>query len=209
MSTTLGIGVVGLGFMGQTHVRAWRALESAGEACQLVSVADRDSQRLSGKVAVSGNLATDGSASETLFDPAQVFACSDPMGVIADPRAHIVSICTPTDTHIELAVRALEYGKHVLVEKPLALRAADVQRLRDAARSAKTLCMPAFCMRFWPGWDWLQAKVQDASAGRVKSAVFQRLGSQPTWSGFYADPARTGGALVDLHIHDADFVRWL
>jgi len=64
-------------------------------------------------------------------------------------------------------------------------------------------------MRFWPGWDWLKERVGDGSLGKVKSAVFQRLGTRPKWSSFYADDARSGGALVDLHIHDADFVRWL
>lgn len=204
----LGIGVVGLGFMGQTHVRAWQALAQAGEGCRLVTVADRDSARLTGRLATSGNLATDPAQAEVLFYPREVFACSDPIGVIADPRAPIVSICTPTDTHVDLAIRALEYGKHVLVEKPLAVRAGEIERLRDAARSARTLCMPAMCMRFWPGWDWLKARVESGQYGRVKSAVFQRLGSQPQWSGFYSDAARTGGALVDLHIHDADFIRW-
>jgi predicted dehydrogenase len=208
VSGEIGVGVVGLGFMGQTHVRAWQELQRRGEGCRLITVADRDSSRLTGKLATAGNLATDGATPELLFDSREVFACSDPIGVIADPRAPIVSICTPTDTHVELAIRALEYGKHVLVEKPLAIRAADIERLRHAARSAKTLCMPALCMRFWPGWDWLKQRVDSGAHGRVRSAVFQRLGSQPNWSGFYRDPARTGGALVDLHIHDADFIRW-
>ena len=208
VSGEIGVGVIGLGFMGQTHVRAWQALQKAGEGCRLITVADRDSQRLTGKLATSGNLATDGASGEVLFDSREVFACSDPMGVIADPRAPIVSICTPTQTHVDLAIRALEYGKHVLVEKPLAIYAKDVERLRDAARSAKTLCMPALCMRFWPGWDWLHERIRSGSHGRVRSAVFQRLGSQPTWSGFYSDPEHTGGALIDLHIHDADFIRW-
>jgi predicted dehydrogenase len=69
--------------------------------------------------------------------------------------------------------------------------------------------MPAMCMRFWPGWRWLRERVRDGSLGAVKSAVFRRLGSPPAWSpGFYADSARSGGALFDLHVHDADFVRW-
>jgi predicted dehydrogenase len=68
--------------------------------------------------------------------------------------------------------------------------------------------MPAMCMRFWPGWVWLRERIRDGTLGSVRSATFQRLGSPPDWSGFYADVERSGGALVDLHIHDADFIRW-
>jgi len=69
--------------------------------------------------------------------------------------------------------------------------------------------MPAMCMRFWPGWSWLAERIRAGSFGPVKSAVFRRHGSRPSWSkGFYEDYALSGGALFDLHVHDADFVRW-
>ena len=64
-------------------------------------------------------------------------------------------------------------------------------------------------MRFWPGWDWLKCTIEARTFGAVRSAVFRRLASPPSWSpDFYSNSQRTGGALVDLHIHDADFVRW-
>jgi predicted dehydrogenase len=203
----IGVGVVGLGFMGRTHLAAWKAAARAGLPCSVVAVADGERTRLDGRARATGNLAT--GASEVLFDPRELFATTDARELFARPEVQAVSLCTPTDTHVELALAALEAGKHVLVEKPVALRSADVARLADAARTARTLCMPAHCMRFWPGWDWLKERVADGSLGSVKSAVFQRLGTRPKWSSFYADPSRSGGALVDLHIHDADFVRWL
>jgi len=65
------------------------------------------------------------------------------------------------------------------------------------------------CMRFWPGWDWLSDRIKDGSFGKVRSATFTRLGSGPGWaSDFYRDIRRSGGALFDLHIHDADFILW-
>ena len=208
MSTQpIGVGVVGLGFMGRTHLAAWQAAARAGLGCRLAAVADGQRARLDGRAQRGGNLAT--GASEALFDPRELFATENARELFARPDVQAVSLCTPTDTHVELALAALEHGKHVLLEKPVALRSADVARLADAARGARTLCMPAHCMRFWPGWDWLKQRVADGSFGAVTSAVFQRLGSRPQWSSFYRDAARSGGALVDLHIHDADFVRWL
>ena len=79
--------------------------------------------------------------------------------------------------------------------------------VRDAAE-AETLCMPAMCVRFWPGWSWLRERVVDGSLGAVRSAVFRRLGTRPGWAKFYADVERSGGALFDLHVHDTDFVQW-
>jgi predicted dehydrogenase len=203
----IGVGIVGLGFMGRTHVAAFRAAHAAGRPNRLVAVADSVAERLSGRMPKVGNLDVGGD--DVLFDPREVRGYATPEELLADPRVELVSICTPTPTHVDLALRALEAKKHVLLEKPVALASSDVARLADAARSARTLCMPAMCMRFWPGWDWLRERVRDGSFGRVKSAVFRRLGTPPTWSaGFYDDPAKSGGALFDLHVHDADFVRW-
>jgi len=204
---TLGVGEVGMGFMGQTHVRAWSALERRGLGCLLVAVCDKRVERLDGRVDVAGNLGAK-SERKSLFDPKCVHTSARVDELLADPAVSIVSICTPTPTHVELACRALAAGKHVLVEKPLALRAAEIEPLRVAARNARTLCMPGLCMRFWPGWDWLRETIVSKKFGSVRSAVFQRLGSQPGWSTFYADEQQSGGALIDLHVHDADFVRW-
>jgi len=205
---SIGVGVVGLGFMGRTHVGAYRAAAEGGSPNRLVAVCDAVPERRAGRVGAAGNLEGE-EREERLFDPADVRAYEHPAELFADAEVELVSICTPTDSHVSLAIAALEAGKHVLVEKPVALRAADVERLVAAAKAASTLCMPAHCMRFWPGWDWLHERVRSGDLGAVRSAVFRRLASPPAWSpDFYADAARTGGALVDLHIHDADFVRW-
>jgi len=204
----IGVGVIGLGFIGGGHVRAYQAAREAGHPCRLVAVCDVDPQRRSGRAAVAGNIDT-GDATRPLFDLAQVRAYADAAELIADPDVQLVSICTHTDTHVELARRALRAGKHVLVEKPVATRAVEVRRLARVAAGARTLCMPAMCMRFWPGWTWLKQRIEERTFGNVESAVFVRLGSPPDWSPeFYLRPERSGGAVVDLHIHDVDFIRW-
>lgn len=206
-SKPIGVGVIGLGFMGQTHLRCYSAADGAGYANRLAAVCDASPERRAGKVEAGGNIATGQGAA---FDPAKVRAYADASELLADDEVELVSICTPTDSHADLAIAALEAGKHVLVEKPLAVRSADAQRVADAVGQSDRLCMPAMCMRFWPAWAWLREQIVANTFGRVRSATFHRLASPPGWSSqFYTDDARTGGALVDLHIHDADFVRWI
>ncbi len=202
----IGIGVIGLGFMGCTHVRAYQAAAGAGMPCTLVAVADRSAERLSGRAFVQGNIDTGGG--EQLFDAGRVRPYIDPRELLSDPRVDAVSICTHTDTHVDLGVAALRAGKHVLVEKPVATTSAEVRRLAAAAKETGKLCMPAMVMRFWPEWVWLREAVRAGTYGKATSASFQRMGASPPWTDFYRDTTRSGGALVDLHIHDTDFIRW-
>lgn len=208
MTRPPGVGIIGLGFMGRTHLKAYRRAAAAGFANRLVAVADADAERRQGRSAGPGNLERE-ACDERLFAPEEVRGHADPAELLADPEVDVVSICTPTASHVPLAMAALAAGKHVLVEKPLALTAAAARPLLAAVERADAVCMPAMCMRFWPAWAWLKERVDDGSFGAVRSAAFRRLGSRPTWAGFYADPAQSGGALLDLHIHDADFVQHL
>jgi len=203
----VGVGIIGLGFMGATHYRAYQSAHEAGFQCKVVAVSDRSPERLGGRVDVLGNIET--GHGERLFDPTQVRTSKEPRELLSDHRVHLVSICTHTETHVDLAIAALEAGKHVLVEKPVALASGDVRRLAAAVKQSGKLCMPAMCMRFWPGWSWLRERIVDGRYGKVSSATFERLGSAPTWAtDFYADVNRSGGSLFDLHIHDADFILW-
>lgn len=202
------VGILGLGFMGRTHAAAYRAAARAGSPNRIVAVHDRDRARLRGERRGEGNLRTGDEGAEPAWADARLHA--SPRALLEDPEVELVSICTPTDTHVELATTALSAGKDVLVEKPVSLDAAECERLAAVARESGRLCMPAMCMRFWPGWSWLKRAVASGELGPVRSAVFRRLGTRPGWSpGFYEDAGRSGGALFDLHVHDADLVRWL
>lgn len=206
MREAIGVGVIGTGFMGATHVASYAAAAADG-ICELVALCDRSAGAAAAEK--RGNLRTVAEGA-TGFDLASVPVYTSAEELLADRRIQAVSICTPTDTHADLAIAALRAGKHVLIEKPVAVHAADIRRIAEAASSAGRVCMPAMCMRYWPGWDWLRDRVRDGSLGAVRSAVFTRLGCRPDWSdAFYKDPDRTGGALNDLHVHDADVIRWL
>ncbi|MEE2889390.1 MAG: Gfo/Idh/MocA family oxidoreductase [Planctomycetota bacterium] len=198
----IGIGIIGFGFMGRTHLDAYLRASETDISCavrEVFSLEDPASAS-SGNVDTGASTAVDLVASEIRFS-------TGVESLLSSDDIDLVSICTPTDTHVDLAIQALEAGKHVLLEKPVALSCSEVERLQIAHEGSGLLCMPAMCMRFWPGWSWLREKVQDASLGAVTSASFQRFGASPTWSqDFYLDEQRSGGALTDLHVHDADFI---
>lgn len=201
---TIGVGVVGMGFMGWRHVEAYDGAARAGLPCRVLGVCDPSEEKRRAPTG-GGNIASQ----STGAPPRDLagHACLDDL--LADERIDLVSVCTHTDSHVEIALRALRAGKHVLVEKPVALNADAVRPLAEAARAASTLCMPAHCMRFWPGWDWLRDAIASGEHGKVVSATFLREGAAPGWaSHFYSDTTRSGGALGDFHIHDADFVLW-
>jgi len=201
MTGELGVGLIGYGVMGRTHAAAYAEAARAGIACRgraIFTQADPS-------VEATGNL--EAMASGPGADDALI--TDDIDALLADERIDVVSICTPTDTHVGIALAALAEGKHVLVEKPVALDAADIEQLAAVAASVGRHCMPALCMRFWPAWTWLYDRIRDGSLGAVRSAAFVRVGNPPSWSSaFYQDLGRSGGALHDLHVHDVDFLHW-
>ena len=205
MKEPVTVGIIGLGFMGATHLQAYEQANRDGFPNRLVAVADADPDRRRGIASGAGNMEV---ASGKLFDPWSVGAYEDPLEMLQKEDVQLVSICTPTSTHVDLAIAALRAGKHVLLEKPVALTAAEVERLVESARGLDRLCMPAMCQRFWPGWSWLKEQIDQGTFGPVHSAVFRRLGSRPGWASFYQSADESGGALFDLHIHDADFIRF-
>ena len=197
----INVGVIGLGFMGRTHVAAFnRALN-----CQIVAVADRDRSRLTGDSDGEGNFDT--GAGDRLFDPSEISTCEDAMELIDHPDVELVSVTTPTPTHRELALAVIRSGRHLLIEKPVDLDPAVILEISEAARESGVLAMPAHCMRFWPAWAWMKARLDEEKYGPVLNAKFTRTGAAPGWNpNFYLDDNKSGGAVVDLHIHDTDFI---
>ena len=194
------VGVIGLGMMGVTHLGVYRGQHEA----MVVAVADPDPDRRSGRVVAAGNI--DGQTCGN-FNFSRVRQYADGMELIADPDIDVVDICVATPLHLRYAKAAIEAGKHVLVEKPLARTFAEANVLANLAARANTVVMPAMCMRFWPGWVWLKEVIARARFGAVLSASFRRL-CYASPGRFYADGAACGGAILDLHIHDTDFVRY-
>ncbi len=198
---SLNVAVAGLGFMGLTHLKAWKQLPTA----RLCAVMDMSETRLTGDLSsVGGNLGVAGEK----FDFSALRRYRSLEALLADREVDAVDICLPTNEHADATVAALRAHKHVLVEKPLARNEEETKRiLAEHKRSGCTL-MTAQVLRFSPAYVALGDALN--GAGRVHSAVFRRRCAAPTWSGWLTDPSRSGGGIFDLLIHDVDYCvsRW-
>jgi predicted dehydrogenase len=199
----VNVAVVGLGFMGITHIKAYKQIPDV----RLVAVCDAVRLPEKGVLAgVSGNISSPDAID--LGKDIEVYQNLDDL--LANHEVELVDLCVPTPLHAPQAIAALKSGKHVICEKPLARTSTIARDIVKAARSAKGCFMPAMCMRFWPGWAWLKDLVANKTYGKVLTARFRRVSAPPGWSrASYFKGGDSGGALLDLHIHDTDFVQFV
>jgi 1,5-anhydro-D-fructose reductase (1,5-anhydro-D-mannitol-forming) len=199
----LKVGVVGFGFMGRMHFRCWDARDDA----QVVAVCDANPNIKEDTQRAVGNI--DGVASAIDFSGIEVFSDFDTM--IEKAGLDAISLTLPTFLHAEFSSRALSRGVNVLCEKPMALTAAECERMIEAADKSGKILQIGHCLRFWPEYAKAKEIVDSGEYGKVVAATFQRLGSPPGWSldNWFADEQRSGGMALDLHIHDTDFVQYL
>jgi predicted dehydrogenase len=196
------IGLAGIGFMGMIHYLAARRLRGAAVA----AVHSRDPKKLAGDWrGIRGNFGPPGEVMD--LGAARRYDRFD--ALLADPEINLVDICTPTGQHEAMAVAALEAGKHVLVEKPIALAADAADRMVAAARAAGKLLMVGQVLPFMLEFAFLAEAARSGRYGKLLGGQFRRIISRPDWSTAIADVAQTGGPAIDLHIHDTHFIRLL
>jgi predicted dehydrogenase len=190
------IGIAGFGFMGRFHMSAY------GKAAQgqVAAVFDVNPNAFAA-AATAGNIGT------AAADLAGVKLLSDYDAFLAS--VDVVDICTPTPFHLDLVTRAFKAGKHVLLEKPMALTLAECNAMLAAAKSAGVTFMVAHCVRFWPGYDVLIEAARDRRYGRLLTATFQRVSGSAFWSPWFLQEDKSGGAIIDMLVHDFDLCRVL
>ena len=190
MAKTIRVGVVGTGFMGGMHTNCYAAAAGA----QLVAVSD-----------VRRELA------EQLAKPSKAAVYTDAEKMFAEAGLDMVDICLPTHLHCEYVVKAAKAGLHVLCEKPIATSVAEANKMITATKKAGVQFMIAQVIRFWPEYMLLKKYADEGTLGKLISLQMARVSPRPTWSwkNWLQDAKLSGGALIDLHIHDADFARYL
>jgi predicted dehydrogenase len=193
------IGIVGVGFMGMIHYLASRRLTGA----RVTAICSRDPKKLAGDWrGVRGNFGPPGGVMD--LRGVKKFPHLDDL--LADPAIDLIDVCNPTHQHAETALAALRAGKHVLVEKAIALTAKDAEAMVKAAARAGRLLMVAHVLPFFPEFAFAAEAVRGGGHGKLLGAHFTRVIARPDWSADIGDAAKTGGPAVDLHIHDTHFV---
>ncbi len=198
----VNLAIVGLGFMGATHARAARVLDNV----RLMAVVEQNEKKLAGDLRdVGGNLGVKGELMD--FSHVRQFPSFD--AALADPEIDAVDICLPTDLHAPLALAALRAGKHVLVEKPLALTEAAAREVVREAELSGRILMVGQVLRFLPAYAEAAKLLRSGALGPIRMSWFRRNCAKPSWGGWLTDPARSGGGIFDLLIHDVDYAIWL
>ena len=191
MTSTLRIGIAGLGRLGRRHAEnlAFRV-----RGCQLVSACSP----------VAAELDT----ARREFGVARLHADFD--AFVRDPDIDAVVLVTPTALHADQVIAALAAGKHVFVEKPLALGVEDCERVEHAARAhADRVAMVGFVRRFDASYANARAHIEQGGIGRpflVRSQTCDLL--DPTGAFLKFAPS-SGGIYMDCSVHDIDLARWM
>lgn len=182
----MNIGILGAGFMGRTHARAFAKLSDVN----VLAVSSRT-------LANAQKLATEVGAAST----------DDALAIINDPNIDAISNTLPNHLHAEWTIAALKAGKSVLLEKPFGLTAVDCDAMIAAQKKSRKPLMIAHVLRFWPEYRALIEFVHSGALGKPLSAVALRLSVAP--GSWFSDPGQSGGAVLDLMVHDLDALNWL
>ena len=200
MAKKLKVGVIGLGSMGSTHLDIYSQISEV----EVVAVADSIQSRLDGSSRAEGNISGQAKGS---VDALMAKKYNDGMDLINDPKIDLVDICVGTNLHFIFVEAALAKGKHVLVEKPLARTYDEAKKIVQLATNSSSNIMSAMCLRYWPAWVWLKNAIESEEYGKCLSLNCKRQTSPPDGT-FYSDHEQCGGALLDLHVHDTDFINY-
>ena len=200
MANKLKVGIIGLGSMGSTHLDIYSKIKEV----EVIAIADSIQSRLDGSSKAEGNISGQAEGGVTGLSAIKYL---DGMELIENPDIDIVDICVGTDLHFTFVEAALSKGKHVLVEKPLARTYDEAKKIIQLAEQSSKYVMSAMCLRYWPAWVFLKEAIDSNAYGKCLSLNFKRQTSFPGGA-FYSDHNQCGGALLDLHVHDTDFVNY-
>jgi UDP-N-acetylglucosamine 3-dehydrogenase len=185
----LRVGVIGGGVMAQTHVQSLLAMAGA----RLVAVAAPEIDVRLSELCRQRGIATG----------------ADAGWLLTEVDLDAVVIATPTDTHVDLIERAAGQGLHVVCEKPLGRTAALARLAVEACSRAGVKLVVAHVVRYFPAYAHIRRSVLAGEIGPVGMAKCRRVSGPPaTARAWYADQARSGGVIMDMGIHDFDWLRW-
>lgn len=199
----LKAAIVGFGGIAGAHRRGYANLKAQGKV-ELVAACDINPKAFEKKITI--NI---GGEPTGLYEDIRFYTDLDEM--LDKEELDFVDICAPSFLHSELAVHVLRRGIHVLCEKPMSLYYKDCEKMMQAAAESGKELMIGQCLRFYPGFDYIKALIDEGKYGKVLGGFFSRVSAPPIWGweNWFMNPALSGGCITDLHVHDIDIIRYL
>ena len=191
----LKIGVIGCG--GIANGKHLQALSRQSDRVELVAFCDIIVERAEQAAKTYG------------VEGAKVYA--DYHDLLEDKSIDVVHVCTPNRSHCEISVAALEAGKHVMCEKPMAKTVADARKMLDAAKKSGKKLTIGYQNRFRPDSQMMKRYVERGDLGEIyfSKAHAIRRRAVPTWGVFLNEYEQGGGPLIDIGTHALDLTLWM
>lgn len=191
MASTLKVGVIGVGGIANTHIPGWQASPHT-EVVAASDISETTAANFGKKWGI-GRISTNS------------------MDLINDPDIDIIDICTPNNYHAPLAIAAMDAGKHVICEKPLAPTPKDILDMIAARDRNGKMLMTAQHFRFRGVSKAMKAEVASGTLGNIYHARswMLRRASAPTRPGFILKSQATGGPCIDIGVHILDLTLWM
>ena len=184
----INVGILGAGWAGSVHLNAFSKISNV----KITGIFGRPSERTEYAAKKYG---------------CKVYDDFDLM--IRENNIDVIDICLPTNLHFEYLIKSRAYGVNILCEKPMALNISEAYKIHDLFKDYDKKIMFAYTLRFLAGYTKIKEFIESGVFGKIKSLYFYRLSEMPPWSAGYCDENLSGGGILDLHIHDLDFVYWL
>lgn len=200
MTTEVGVGILGIGFMGRTHYSAYQNVEGA----RVTAIATRDRTKWTGDWrGISGNYGAAGSK----VDLTGVSTYDGLDGLLSDPAVTLVDICLPTAQHREAAIAAMEAGRDVLVEKPIAMSSEDAEAMLAAAKATGKRLLVAHVVQFMPAYERLRLELTKPHSEILGLTMVRQVSTPWREAHWQSRLEATGGPVIDLLIHDVDILQ--
>lgn len=184
------VAICGLGGMGMVHYRVYQDIPSV----KIVAVADPRTEMAKEKIGE---------------DDVKVY--SDLETLLKNESVDIVDVCAPSYLHPELSIMAMEAGKDVLCEKPMAIDSKGTAKIMAAIERTGRSFMVAHVVRFMAAYRFLKSVVDSGELGKPVHFSLKRVSSIPDWNweNWMQDKSKSGGALIDLSVHDIDYIQYV
>ena len=201
----LNYAIIGFGGLGKAHFRNKKELKSKVEDVNLVALCDIEEDAF--KTQTETNL---GGGNNSL-NLSEYNLYTDVSEMLSKEKLDFVITALPTYIHEKIAVQVMKKGIHVFSEKPIALNLQEAQNMIDTAKKNNVKLMIGQCVRYFPEYKLIKEMVDTKKYGNVVCADFYRLSQTPNWSwqDWMRDEEKSGGAILDLHIHDVDFIHYV